>query len=517
MTAAVLPVVVVGSGPAGVAAARALLAHGRPVTMVDTGVDMPATALAVREQLAVTEPAAWDRAELQRLNRLDLRQRGQVPLKTVFGSDYPYNFDPDVTEDGVTLLGSQARGGLSNVWGAALLPLSVRDMAGWPLAPAALAPHYAAVLRWLPHAQHPDGLSAEYPLHSAEHRPLQLSAQARALLADLHGAQVALNTVGVCFGQARLAVSECIYCGQCLHGCPYQRIYSSAQSLQELQQHPDFNYLDRTQVRALEERADRVVLHTGRTDEHAQIHARRVLLGAGVLPTAQLLLPLLGIAELQLRDSAYRLLPFLRYRRARQVAAGPHYTLAQLFMEMDVPEVSVRNVHLQWYGYNDFYAAELDAKLGPLAGMVPAALRQPLLERLWTLQLFLHSDDSPGIRLQRDAGGRIHLSALPEPRSEQVFAAVSRKLSKLAPQLGGRALNFAARRSLPGGSFHVGASLPMAARPQGLQSDTAGRPAGLQRIHVIDASVLPNIASSTITFSVMANAHRIASDCARFD
>jgi choline dehydrogenase-like flavoprotein len=54
----------------------------------------------------------------------------------------------------------------------------------------------------------------------------------------------------------------------------------------------------------------------------------------------------------------------------------------------------------------------------------------------------------------------------------------------------------------------------MAAHPKGIQSDLLGRPAGLERLHVVDASVLPNIASSTITLSIMANAHRIAAEFA---
>jgi choline dehydrogenase-like flavoprotein len=49
----------------------------------------------------------------------------------------------------------------------------------------------------------------------------------------------------------------------------------------------------------------------------------------------------------------------------------------------------------------------------------------------------------------------------------------------------------------------------MAAAPVRGQSDRLGRPAGWQRLHLIDASSLPAIPATTITFPVMANAHRI--------
>jgi hypothetical protein len=49
----------------------------------------------------------------------------------------------------------------------------------------------------------------------------------------------------------------------------------------------------------------------------------------------------------------------------------------------------------------------------------------------------------------------------------------------------------------------------MRANPGELETDTLGRLPGWRRIHLVDASVLPDIPATQITFSVMANAHRI--------
>ena len=46
----------------------------------------------------------------------------------------------------------------------------------------------------------------------------------------------------------------------------------------------------------------------------------------------------------------------------------------------------------------------------------------------------------------------------------------------------------------------------------GDKSDLLGRPTGSQNIHVVDSSVLPTIAPGPITFTVMANAMRIAEE-----
>jgi choline dehydrogenase-like flavoprotein len=61
----------------------------------------------------------------------------------------------------------------------------------------------------------------------------------------------------------------------------------------------------------------------------------------------------------------------------------------------------------------------------------------------------------------------------------------------------------------PGRGFHCGGSLPMRAQPGDFETDTLGRVRGWSRVHVVDASVLPAVPATTITFSVMANAHRI--------
>jgi choline dehydrogenase-like flavoprotein len=54
----------------------------------------------------------------------------------------------------------------------------------------------------------------------------------------------------------------------------------------------------------------------------------------------------------------------------------------------------------------------------------------------------------------------------------------------------------------------------MARQPRGLQSDVLGRPGGLERVHLVDGSVLPTIPATTVTFSIMANAHRIGHEAA---
>jgi hypothetical protein len=61
----------------------------------------------------------------------------------------------------------------------------------------------------------------------------------------------------------------------------------------------------------------------------------------------------------------------------------------------------------------------------------------------------------------------------------------------------------------PGRSYHGGGTFPMREQPGPFESDTLGRPHGWKRVHAVDATILPGIPATTITLSVMANAHRI--------
>ena len=63
---------------------------------------------------------------------------------------------------------------------------------------------------------------------------------------------------------------------------------------------------------------------------------------------------------------------------------------------------------------------------------------------------------------------------------------------------------------LPAGGHHYGGQFPMAKRPSGNQTDTLGRLSGHSSIHIVDTSVFPHIPATTIGFTLMANAHRIA-------
>ncbi|MCV2871479.1 hypothetical protein OEZ71_04130 [Defluviimonas sp. WL0050] len=507
---ALMPDIVIGSGPSGVAAAKALLARGRPVLMLDGGKVLEPEAEARRTALANDDPGTWGQAARDAWMEPQFAAApGQVRR---YGSDFAMEDGADTFANlpgWMGLRASRAAGGLSNLWGSAVLPYAQKDMVDWPISADDLAPHYRAVAGFLPVAGIPDEIETTLPAFPMEGRTgIEPSTQARELLARVDARRAVLSGMGVHAGPARQAVdTSCHLCGLCLHGCPFGFIWSARDTLADLRQDPGFTYRPGAVVTRIEEGPDRITLHLG---DGTTVTGARAFLGAGVLETARILMASQpSLHELVLKDSQHAFLPMLhRWRNSTRPDRGPFHTLPQAFVEIDAPEVSPFLVHSQLYTWNEHFPRDL---VENYARKVPgsAPLFTALARRLIVAQLFLHSDHSHRISLSLASDGRLQARLEANPAMERILTAAAGHMGRAMRKVGLLPLIFAARPGVPGSSFHVGASIPMSAEPKAGESDPLGRPLGWDRLHLIDASSLPAIPATTITFSVMANAHRI--------
>lgn len=531
---------VIGSGPAGVACAAGLLGKGLEVTMMDAGLELEEPRQRAVESLQAIAPSEW-RGERGGFLRDGMHAGSAgVPLKMAYGSDFAYRTlvgTADPVQRGASMAASYAQGGLSNVWGAAVLPYRQSDLTGWPFAVERLAKHYRAVFEFMPLAGRRDELEEQFPLYAEQYETLETSRQARAMLCDLEAHRESLRGRGIRFGSARIAVAahrdgrDCVRCGLCMYGCPHRLIYSSADTLRDLQQQERFHYLPGLQVTRVSEGAGRVRILTqpavpidraNPAGEGANLNGpatafegERVYLACGVLATTTLLLRSLERYDSPAwaADSKYFLLPILRFRGTAGVRAEALHTLAQIFLEIDDPAISPYTIHLQTYTYNDLFEQALRSSLGWLA---PAASGNALISRLLLLQGYLHSADSPRIRmeLRRKPSGEEEMQVAGETPTagDKIVRAVIGKLARSYKGMGALPLSPLLRLSAPGRGFHSGGSFPMREHPQDGEADVFGRPSGLTRIHAVDSSIFPSIPATTITLSAMANAHRIADE-----
>lgn len=514
----------------------ALLRKGVPVTLLDSGLELDSRRSQQLAHLRSLGPEKWQPADLSFLKEKTAAAVGGIPLKYAYGSDFPYR-DPGagwrLETAGVETRPSFAKGGLSTVWGANILPYRADDLRDWPIGPKELSPHYRAVLEFMPISARHDLLEQHFPLHSDSPQAPNPSSQASHFLDDLDAAAEALKVRGIWHGASRLAMwtqpnrhgLACCSCGQCMYGCPYGLIYNSSDTLDLLREQPNFTYRKNVLVDRLAENGGTVTLfaHDFDTREHLQLQGSRVFLACGALATTKILLESLEAFNetLVLQDNAYFLLPLLRFRATPGAARERLHTLAQMFLEILDPQVCEGTVHLQVYTYNELYDLALQKLLGPAAGLLrfPAS---KLIERLLLIQGYLPSAYSSSIQavLRKDSASglcTLHLSPLSNELTAPTLKKVIGKLNSSYKHLRAIPLAPLLRRGKPGRSFHAGGSFPMKLSPRRFETDIYGRPSGFERVHAVDSTVFPSIPATTIAFSVMANAHRIGSAIGEYE
>jgi choline dehydrogenase-like flavoprotein len=520
---------VVGSGPSGVACAAALLRRGRRVLMLDAGVQLEPDRAAIVRQMAEQAPSEWSPENLARIKEGMNPDTKGIPQKLLFGSDYPYRDagrELGLHSGGVGLQPSLAWGGLSTVWGSALMAYHDHDISDWPIQIGQLAPHYRGVLDFVNVSAGHDALEELFPLYTETPGQLEMSRQATAVWQKLERHAVTLKQRGIHFGRARLAIQArqsetglgCVHCGGCMYGCPYGYIFNSANLVSAWINRPLFQYQRDVIVESLQEQGGHVWIRGHRRGgrEPFEMKVGRVFLAAGVIPSTGILLRSLKLWDVPaaIKDSQYFLLPAVLTKRVADVRNEALHALSQIFLEVLDPAVSRQIVHLQLYTYNELMGRAVRNLLGPLSRPLELLARE-MENRLILFQGFIHSTESSRIEVlltRRNSVEQLELKPNVNPQARMVVRRVARKLFGNALRLGAVPLLPMLQFATPGRSFHSGGSFPMARNPGRMETDVLGRPAGWHRVHVVDATVFPSIAATTITYTAMANAHRIATE-----
>ena len=190
------------------------------------------------------------------------------------------------------------------------------------------------------------------------------------------------------------------------------------------------------------------------------------------------------------------------------------FTLNQINLVWDASGEAFDLCQIHFYPYNPVFETSLPSFVRHRSAK---PLATALLRRLSVGLGYLPSWASPKVKVTanpRSPGQLPQLVIDREPESgwPPMLRDMVRALLRAAPALDLWPLLPMTSVSAAAKSYHFGGSFPHGHTRTGLDTDRLGRLEKWDNIHLVDASVFPNIPATTFTLTIMANAHRIATE-----
>jgi choline dehydrogenase-like flavoprotein len=524
-------VTVVGSGASGVHFALTVLQRGGTVRMIDVGREgrapvLPdATLVELKDRLP--DPSEYflgDRFGAVLLPGVSPEYYGIPPSKD-FVFDHPPGFEH--ASSGFSPLFSFAQGGLGEVWTGGCYPLTPEETADFPFPHSDLSRAYDVVAERIGISGEADDLARFIPVHEHLMPPLTLDAHSERLLASYARMRARLNRSGAFIGRSRVATlskplgsrQPCDYKGRCLWGCPRQSLYTPSQTLRECQAFPGFEYVTGAEVSHLRLASDNrvsAVVARMASGEEREFPAGRVALAAGALLSTKIFLTTMmrerGV-RLRLKglmDNRQVLMPFVNLGMIGRSFSSETYQYHLLGMGLET-ESPRDYVHGQ-------ITTLKTALTHPLIQRVPldlaAATRvfRALHAALGLVNVNFRDNrrDSNFVELSTDDPSRIRIHY--EPDSDEP-ARMKSALKRVKRTL--RALNCVVPPGMVrvrpmGASVHYAGTLPMVRAGGPSTVDEHGHSRDVPGLYFVDGATFPFLPAKNLTFTLMANATRIA-------
>jgi choline dehydrogenase-like flavoprotein len=529
------PIVVVGSGASGIHFALTALRKGRQVLMLDVGhkgseVVRPSDTLNGLKQ-NLSDPAAYFLGT--RYQSLVLP--GNAGEYYAFPPAKEHVFRPrhefQMRSNGFSPLYSFAAGGLAEVWTGGCYPFDDRDLSAFPFDYAELKPYYSRVAAQIGVTGTDDDMAAVFPWHDGLMEPLKLDEHSAALLGSYAAQRSVLQEKFGCrMGRARIAVlsrdlngrKKCSYTGRCLWGCPNLSLYTPSITLAECRAYPHFQYcgglyVDHFRMDATGKVAA-VVAQTadGQTQEFA---AGSMVLAAGTLCSARIFLESIyrdtgKVGELRgIMDNRQILMPFVNLKMLGKPWNPETYQYHQVAMSVRTQDPGDA-IHA-------LITTLKTALIHPLVQALPFDLGTSVSAfrgihgalGMININFADHPREDNCITLDVDSTPhRLAIHYQPEKYEAErlkstitVFRNILRKLGCFAPH--------ATVHIRPmGASVHYAGAFPMTDKPSPGACTRYGASRDVENLYFADGSTFPDLPAKNLTFSLMANATRIAEE-----
>jgi choline dehydrogenase-like flavoprotein len=500
--------VVIGSGPSSIGVTHALLERGFEVTVLDVGETLDPETAKIVETMARQEPEDWSEHDKAVIQRIDFGANAALNPKRAFGSSYPYFLDPRIEAPAaMRLYGSHAFGGLSNVWGCALLRATPGEMSGWPSdvieGVASAFPKVRELLR--------RSIGVDIFPSSLDRTHLKISASAQGILDRFRPSRESRLDISI-YPTPLAIANECKACNACMYGCVYGYTYSSRSTIENVFMHnPRFRYVGGVTVERFQETPAGIEIHAvnAKSKRPEVFFAKQLFLAAGLMGTLRIVWNSSShVARvLHAKDSSCFIIPgFLPSLRAG--TNQKHHGQSHLSVDLRVPPFEEKPAHFQLYFNNPAVADGLKSRLAVLNAKPMRRLVDFANRFLVVSQGYLHSDFCHRLKMECDSGGLIRVSVEQNPATAKLIDIALSTFTQKMRKLGVLFLKTFTDTTPAGGSKMAGA-LPHALVADPSTTDLLGRPFGAKNVFIVDATVMASVPGRNLSLTALTNALRI--------
>lgn len=509
-----------GSGPAGVSVSYPLVEAGLKVLMLDSGRNFqPKTS-----HIPYIERRANDCGQHKWIlgeNFYSLKN-SKLASPKMRVPNYEDVFKLNSIEDNLItenfyVTTSKALGGLSNAWGCGVAMLSREEFSSYPFHYDEILESYEAVSRRIGiSGAINDDMSNYFLLDQYSQLPIALGEMQKKIYEKYISYKLKINKNGMRIGRSRVAAissplsesrSECNSCGNCLWGCSRRSLYSAAYDLENLIKFPNFRLLSHSNVKSvISQEKFSEVQGVGISGEF-RYKSLRVVLAAGTLSSTKIMLNSVEnkVQRVSLKTSpsaGYLLWLPKFFGRSR----SSEFSLGQLsFVQSLSDEIG--------HGFGSLFSIDSIPVIEfmraiPFSSRNGLSFLAPLLSSCLVGNLFFPGKYSENL-MEFTVDGALKIIGNYTKNFQLEADITEKKLRKNFFKMGAILLPGSFRLGQPGADIHYASTMPMKKNPRGLQVDKFGASLQLNRTHIVDGSVLPELSEKSHTLTIMANADRI--------
>ena len=537
-----MKIVVIGSGPSGVHFALSALEKGHEVTMLDVGGEKPPAVMpdgSYRDlKNDLPDPVAYfvgddyDAASIPDPDGGASEYYGLPPSKD-YVFEHPRGINYEST--GFSPLFSYAAGGLAECWTAGSYPLNDDELSGFPIGFDDLAPHYETVAQRVGYVDCEDDLTGYMPPLKNGSEPLRLDESSTRMLSRYEQNRASIHQKHrVRMGRSRIAALSaprgerdgCTYCGRCILGCPNGALYTPSLTLPDCRRFENFTYIPRSLVSHFDlgDGDIRSVIYRNLDQQRDEtLSADAYALACGTLGSSNIVLRSIYkktgeiISLPGLMDNRQILAPFYNLSMLGRDVSHRTYQYHQLGASLPGDKAE-DNVHGQITTLTVASAHPVLQSL-PLDLRAAAGVFKNLRAGLGVINLNFsdHRRDSNYVTLAPDrktddGWPALSIHYAPPPMEAQKFKQTLSKMGRFFMDIGAPFIPGMAHIRPMGSSVHYSGTMPMRATPTPMSVSPDCQSYDYANLFVVDGAVMPALPAKNLTFTLMANASRAASN-----